>query len=64
MYSINWNELDEQTQKDFIKLLKNYYSGLIYDDESLKKYVENIKNERVVDRTKRIVKVKKIDFNE
>ena len=31
MYFINFNEIDE----DLIKLLKNYYNGMIYDDESL-----------------------------
>ena len=45
MYSIDFNELDEKTQKQLSRLLRNYYCGLIYDDESLKKYVENIKNE-------------------
>jgi len=44
MYQINFAEIDENLQKDYIKLLKNYYSGVIHD-ESLQKYVESeIKN--------------------
>ena len=45
MYFIDFNEMDENTRKDLIRLLRNYYCGLIYDDESLQEYVENIKNE-------------------
>jgi len=41
MYFIDFNEVDEDFKEDLIKFLKNYYNGVIYDDESLQKYVEN-----------------------
>lgn len=40
MYYINFNELDEDFKREFIKLLQNYYMGFIPDDESLFKYIE------------------------
>lgn len=44
---IDFDKLDEKVQRDFKKLLENYYSGMIHDDESLQKYVENLKNEEL-----------------
>jgi hypothetical protein len=43
MYFINLNDIDKKSLKEFRELLKKYYSGLIYDDESLRKYVEERK---------------------
>ncbi|MCL1858156.1 MAG: hypothetical protein FWF92_02855 [Oscillospiraceae bacterium] len=44
MYYINFNKLNENTQKEIIKLFKKYYSG-VYDDRTLCKYIEKkIKN--------------------
>ena len=44
MYFLNFNEIDEKTQKQFVKLLQKYYRGEIYNDETLQKYVENERN--------------------
>jgi len=47
MYFFDLNEIDEKTLKDLKKLLEYYYSGLIYDDETLQKFVEEEKNLKV-----------------
>jgi len=58
LYIINFNALDEKSQKDLKKLLENYYSGLIYDDESLQRYVESAKTKKEeISRDKNKIKV-------
>jgi len=55
---INLAEMDEKQLKEFRELLKIYYRGLIYDDESLQKYVEERKKVLVLtdnDRDKKIL---------
>ena len=47
MYFFDINEIDEKTYQDLMQLLEYYYSGEIYDDETLQKYVEKVKSEEV-----------------
>ena len=41
MYLIDFDKTEKDIQKDLMKLLIKYHSGIIHDDESNRKYIEN-----------------------
>ena len=65
MYLLDFNEMDEATRKAVIKFWKAYYSGLIYDEESLRTSMkEFLGNNQSENKNKKPVKIKKLEFRE
>ena len=57
MYFINFDDIDEKTQRQLKKLLEKYYSCEICDDEALRKYIEDTKKEEA--NTKKTLEIKR-----